>query len=397
LAESIILRPRAAGEHWGWAVRGGDGSSRVGGGSIDEAARAAGGRPAVLLVAGTDVLLTRVRLPVRSRSRARSAVPWALEDRLAAEVEASHFALGEREDDHWSVAVVDRALLAELVGNLSAAGVDLVAAVPEPLALAEPPAGAWTVLAEAGRISVRTGRLTGFACEPELFAGLAAGETRPQRVVLERVAQAAEPEWPEAFAEIEQVEGTRHDAALDAFAASTQAPLNLLQGVFSRSDQRREALRRWRLPAALAAAVVAAAGVQLVIDYASLGQREAELRARVQTVYAEAFPDARATRDPQLQMRTRLQAMRGDGGGDSRFTEVLLRAGQVIDARDGVRLEALTWRGGSLEIAITAGELGLLDAVQRGLEDAELPAELRDVERNEDTVRGRLLIRAEAT
>ncbi|MDZ7809122.1 MAG: type II secretion system protein GspL [Arhodomonas sp.] len=126
---------------------------------------AARGHRVMALVPGTDVLTTRVHLPVRNRQRLLRAVPWALEDRLSEDVDALHFAVGERgRDGGVPVAVVARRLLGHWKETLAEADLAAEQLYPDYLALPWHE-GAWTVLVSDGLARVRTAAARGFACD----------------------------------------------------------------------------------------------------------------------------------------------------------------------------------------------------------------------------------------
>ncbi|MDN5872085.1 MAG: type II secretion system protein GspL, partial [Nitrococcus sp.] len=72
-----------------------EGASRRG--TPAEAAAEAAGRQVLGLADGLAVLLSDTVIPSRNGERLRRAVPFALEERLAGDVDSLHFALGRRE------------------------------------------------------------------------------------------------------------------------------------------------------------------------------------------------------------------------------------------------------------------------------------------------------------
>jgi len=396
VADLILIRlSRDIPRHCRWRIVDASGGSTHGHGTLDEAATFATGRRVVLLAPGPDVLLTRVQLPVRNRTRAAVAVPWALEDRLVADVEDLHFALGEVDGEgRWATAVVARAALESWLAEARAAGLEPQAVVPEALALPPPPPDGWTALEESDRVTVRTGAADGFACERALLGDIAAARPAPQTVV-RHVVDGAAAAWPAALqaAAAGDAEAPRYDDALDVFdAATASTALNLLQGPYSRRERLGRALRRWRLPAVLAAAVVLIAAFQAGGRYAQLGTREARLRADIEQVFHESFPEVQRVVNAQAQMRTRLDALREGGDAGPGFAGTLARAGAVISAADDSRIQALTWRGGMLEVELDTGTLQTLDRIKRGLEDDGLHTEVSGAEREGDHVSGQLRI-----
>ena len=361
-------------------------------GSLAQAMAAATGRRVYLVVPGTAVLVTRVAVPASSAGRARAAVPWALEDRLAEEVEALHFALGERHDDgEWSVAVVARRDMDEWLAACARAGVQPAAVIPETLALPQPAADEWIAYVEADRVVVRTGGDSGFACEPAMLEPLA-GHMEPPAAIRRLGEDCAH--WPAAWADrLRPVEPSADPAA--AFSAG-RSGIELLQGVYSRRERAGRELRRWRLSAALALALLVVGGVHLGLEYAALGERRAQLQDRMEALFRETFPDVQRVTDPRAQMASRLNTLRAGGGEGPAFADMLARVGRVVSGQGDAAVEgeirAFTWRSGTLELTVTAADLRTLDAIQRGLSGAGLATELSGVQQGDQQVEGRIRI-----
>lgn len=356
-------------------------------GPLSAAAEAAAGRRVHLLVPGSQVLVTRVAVPAAQRARARTAIPWALEDRLVDDVESLHFALGRRHDTgEWSVAIIGRRLLDALLERCAKAGIQPASIRPEPLALPVPGAGEWVALEEDGSVIVRTADDDGFACEPGMLTLVAGPREKPARI---RRLGAAVVEWPP---ELAAVLGPPEplDDAVAAFTGT--GGIDLLQGPYSRRERTGRQLRQWRLPAAIGAALLTVVGIHLALDYAALGAREAQLRERMQAIFQQAFPDVQRVQDPRAQMAARLRSLRGEGEADVDFAELLARAGGIVTEGTGARLTGMTWRGGTLELEIAADDLQVLDRVQRGFTEAGLGAELRGADRGDDGINGRITV-----
>lgn len=396
MPDHLLLRPDDAdAAHWRWRRVDADGTDAVGSGPLAEVAPLAAGRRVLLLVPGESVLLTTAQVPVRARAKARAAIPWALEDRLVADVDELHFALGEvGEAGDWAVAVVAHADLAGWLQACGDAGLAPHAAVPEPLALPAPSLGHWSVLEEPGRVVGRTGPAGGFACAPSLLEAVAGGLEPP--TAIDRVrADGAEPEWPARLAGALAPAAALEDP-LQAFAVHERPSIDLLQGPYSRRERAGRLWRRWRVPAVLAACLALLLLVEWGLAYRELAAREAALRAAIEDVLRAAAPDIDRVVNPRVQLRNRLEAARGAGAGSTNgLLPMLGRAGPAIDARDEIELVALEWRGGTLDLTVETGELAALDRLQRGLQGRGLTVELRGVEQGEDRVRGQVRVTAE--
>ena len=98
------------------------------------------GRRVVAFVPAADTLAIAVDLPPMSAAKARSALPYALEDQLAGDLETQHFALGARlSDGRWPVRVIARERLESCLGLLRGAGVEPQAVVAEADGLRDKP------------------------------------------------------------------------------------------------------------------------------------------------------------------------------------------------------------------------------------------------------------------
>ncbi|MDH5622347.1 MAG: type II secretion system protein GspL, partial [Gammaproteobacteria bacterium] len=126
MKEYLVVR--LAGEHEPveWLVADGDGTrrSRVVTGSLEQAAAAAGERAVIVLVPAEELLSTTAEIPVRSPAKIRAALPYALEENLAEDVERLHFAAGIRqENNRLPVVVVAHDKMSSWLGRLHDAGI----------------------------------------------------------------------------------------------------------------------------------------------------------------------------------------------------------------------------------------------------------------------------------
>ena len=76
-----------------------------------------------MLVPATDVLTTTIYLPLKAQAKIQQALPFALEEYLADDVEELHFAAGgRRESGRMPVSIISRDKLKDYLGVLADAG-----------------------------------------------------------------------------------------------------------------------------------------------------------------------------------------------------------------------------------------------------------------------------------
>ena len=110
-----------------------------GSGTLSDVAPEVGDRQVIVLVPGTEVLTLYVDIPVKG-ARMLAALPYALEDQLAEDVENLHFAAGVRRGDgRVPVAVVAKEKIRMWLESLQTAGIHPARLIPEYHGLAVTP------------------------------------------------------------------------------------------------------------------------------------------------------------------------------------------------------------------------------------------------------------------
>ncbi|HSD68666.1 MAG TPA: type II secretion system protein GspL, partial [Woeseiaceae bacterium] len=126
-------------------------------GPLAEAARDIGERPVIVLVPSADVLTTAVDIPVKGGARLLAALPYALEEYVADDVDTLHFAAGARRSSgRTPVSVVNRDKLLGWMSLLADAGIQPSSLVAESYGLARIP-GTISMLVAEDQIVVNNG------------------------------------------------------------------------------------------------------------------------------------------------------------------------------------------------------------------------------------------------
>jgi general secretion pathway protein L len=369
MPDRLLLRLDSTGDP-AWLRLGADGRAAVGSTrGWPPAALAAAADEIVVLVPAEDVLLTEARVAAKSRAQRLQAVPFAVEDQLLAPVEDLHFAATESVGDTVGVAVVARAMLAHWLDRLAANGIRADVLLPESLALPLAPDRA-SALVENDRAVVRLAPSSAFVCAPaDLAAWLERargdGAARALDVFDFRDGASARLAVPAASYQ------ERQRDPLAFFARSLRKPpLNLLNGVFAPQHRAARGARWWRVAAALAAAVVVLAVLDLGFEVLQLSRASARLDTAAQETLRKAFPDldsaelARST--PADIARARIERLRG-GAESSAFLRVLGEIAPVLGGATRIQTRGMEFRNGTLELGLRAPDVATLDAVRERL------------------------------
>ncbi len=366
--------------------------------TLTEFAARAGSRRPILVLAGETVILTQAQLPGRKRAAWLKALPYALEEQFAEDVDTLHFALGPSAEK-TPVAVIRHQTLQAQLSACAQVGLSPIAAIPDPLLLPLAP-DSWSVLIEAQRAVVRCGPWQGFACEQEILGLLLelalqeAGEDGPKSL---QWWGDLPPELATLDLNIQQQDSQA--SALPIFARGYQPnALDLLQGSYSRKAQMGRWLRPWRAAAILAGLWLGLQLVEQVSEYWTLNRERAHLTATMAQVYQEAVPQARKIVNPRVQLETRLRELRrGQSDGQIAFLDLLYQGGHQLRALEGllnnVRLQGLRYNNGQLDLDLAGGSLEIFDQLKARLqEQVDLSAQLHTTKR-EGQVQSRLTLK----
>lgn len=407
MAETLVLRLEPADTGAGtWIVTDEQGR-RVGvpgAGPIAMAAPAAPGRRVIVLAPAVDVLLTSVTLPVRGATKILRALPFALEEQIAEDIEALHFAAGRQQaDGEITAAAVDREQLEGWLALLAEAGLDAQVVCSEAEgAPAAPNHLNW--LLDSDRCIARSG--DGLPVVLEIGSveealrygpGFPGEGAAPKHlsVYLTEQAQAKYGEQLEALRTgIASVEIRRLPGGLLPHLAEgvvTREPINLLQGQFAPRTQLDRLWKPWRTAAALLAVLAVLMVGQEALRLMQLKQQEARLDAAIAATFQQALPGARME-DPRFQVERRLATLRGTGSAaNESFLIALETLGGALGEAPGIRLEAVSYRTGVLDLRLQAPSVDSLEQIRQAVaKGGRFTATIQQANQRADGVEGRI-------
>ena len=415
MAEILVIRlPADAHSPATWMAVDSSGT-RLGspaGGALPEAAADVGERKVIVLVPGTEVLTTSADVPVKGGARLQAALPYALEEYLAEDVDKLHFAAGaRRESGRVPVAVVSRETLDEWRARLAEAGLKPAAVVPENHGLARLP-GTISLLVAEHDVMINDGAEVELVMQgvtpAEALAAIGAldeGEdgapTLPRHAIVycrpgddERYRH----DWIAMREELESLDiNLLPDGVLPRLAVTVAsgAGINLLQGEYADKTEYAGYFRRWKMAAVLLLALVGVGLLAQAADLYLLNRQETALRERFVTEYRQAVPGASGvdTQDPAALLSS-LRARTGSNESPQVFLQSLEQVGRALRANADVKIEALSYRGGVVDIRLSAPNIETLDNIQRMIrESGRFTATILGTNLQGDRVNGQIQVR----
>lgn len=387
-------------------------------GDLREATRLAAQRKIYVLVPATEVLLAEAQLPVRSAAKLLQAVPFALEEQLAEDVDKLHFAIGRRGPDGIvPVAAAARAKLEQWLAQLNEAGLEPDALYSEGEGVPAIP-NAYSLLFEDDACLIRgpDGDTTVLEdLELREIAGLLelvggppveaeeAGEREPVHVNL-FLSQAQHERLQADIAWLrEQVTSLEAkllpEGALPHLAVNigTGHGINLLQGVYAPVTDTGSLWKPWRLAAALLVGLLATIVSVEFVELQRVKAQESQLDEAMAALVKKACPRIRRIVNARAQLEQCAKISGGDlGTADQRFLLSLATLGGALAETPNTQLTALSFRNAIMDLRLTVPNVNALDKITRlVMERSDLEAEIQSATPKDAAIEGRLQLRGE--
>jgi len=372
-------------------------------GTLMEAVPFAAGRSLRVCVPGSAVMLLHADIPSNNAQKTLQAVPFALEDKLAEDVDMLHFAVGARDAHGYPVAIVTRRRMQQWLDELSAVGLAPVELLPEMLAL---PVREHTliVVPDDQQLLARFPDGAGIASETSLMplmirrhlSVIPASEACTHALVYASdEALSTEIRDMLVALQLETAYRPLNGGAIALMAATVRdfRAINLLQGDFGPHNGATEHWRRWRSAAVLLAALCVVFIVQQGLSEFKLRHESVVLDAQVTALFHHALPGVSHMVDPEVQMQQRLNQLTGGGANSEGLLAMLTAVGSVLQSQNVVQLQSFTYHDGNLQLQIQAGSIDALDNVKSMLsQNSAFHVEMDSLNSSSGTTTGRLTI-----
>jgi general secretion pathway protein L len=381
-------------------------------GTLAEAANLVQGRPVIVLIPATEVLTTSVNLPVRSKSRLLAALPYALEEQVATDVETMHFAAGDKRDSGLRpVAALAAATLDAWLEMLEDAGIHPSKVIPDNYGLARIP-GTMSILVDGDNIYFNDGADTEFVLQGAnpSDALVASGQIKDRSddappepsghlVVYCNAAdqERLSHDWIALRHELHSVDiNLLSDGALPRLAVTVAsgAGVNLLQGKYGPKADYGSWVRPWRTAAVLLLGLILVAYGGKWVDYWRLTQEEAGLRAQFTEQFQQIRPgNSGEVMDPVAAVNS-IRRSFGTGSAMPVFLASLNELSAAIAQNSGASVEAISYRAGVIDVRVTSPDVETIGNIQKAIgASGQFVASIQSTDRVANQINSRIQIR----
>ena len=390
-------------------------------GPLHEARADIGDRSVIVLVSSVDVLTTSVDIPIRGGVKLQAALPFALEESMADDVDKLHFAAGTRRSSgHIPVSVVDREKLADWMSWLREAGIAPSSMIAESYGLARIP-GTISLLVAENQVVINDGADTELVMQSvspgDALAAIGAFDDvtdAPDEPNSEQVETLGMPRHVLVYCAPEDEERYQHDwiamrqelDSLDvklladgvlprlAVTVATGAGVNLLQGEYGRKTNFSGMFEPWKYAAMLLLAFGLVGVGGKAADFYGLKQQHADLQQQFLLEYQQIVPGAALPRDPAAAVQS-LMVRSGSTQAPQIFLRSLEHLSRAIQENQSAAIEAISFRAGVVDVRLTAPDVATLDNIQKSVsQSGQFEATIQSTDQDGDELNSRIQIQA---
>lgn len=388
-------------------------------GSLKDAAVQAAGARVIVLVPAESVLLAQADLPAIKGNKLAKAVPYALEEQLAEDVEDLHVAIGRQGDQgKVSNAVVSRNTIESWLSRLTTAGLHPDIMSPDVFGVQwdkDAEDTQWSLIINGTHALMRTGAQTGLAFETENMSLVLqacldnTGDSFPSSLTVVGCGEELDDLFEgsaiqnklttlcaEKSIELFFRQSDEDCSVLLAQGFDEGNAINLLQGAYSRKEQIGKMLRPWRTALILGAVWLVLQVGSFIVDYSRLSSLAEKQRAEITSIFQQALPGSRLVPGSEKELMSRaLEKLRGGGGGNNSLLSLLAQAGKIFKETNGITLRSVRYKDGKLDVGLNITDLQSLDVLKQSLKNkANLSVEIISASSRNGKVESRLSIKA---
>lgn len=416
MAEFLVIRLGAdANAHASWIAVDDAGTRRTPPvmGPLAEAVKDVGDREIIVLVPAGETSTLACDLPAKG-ARLRAALPFALEEQVADEIENLHFAPGARRAaGDLPVAVVAHDKMNAWLARLQEAGIRPARMVPEDHGLAFVP-NTLSMLVAEDQVVFNNGSDLAFVMQgvtpvEALMAagvigdeGLSDAEGDTPRHLLVYCEPTDEQRFAEDWGQLRQYLDSVDinllpDGVLPRLAVTVASGsgVNLLQGRYGESTDIGALVRPWRYVAMLLLALVVLGMAGRGIDYVRLTSEEAALKEQFTAEYRKIRPDdTREVMDPLGTVTSIRRSFGAPGSAPAVFLPLLQQLAMAMQEIKDADIQAISYRAGVVDVRLTAPDVATLDRIEKGISQSDrFDATIQSTDRVGDQVNSRIQIR----
>jgi general secretion pathway protein L len=400
---------------WSLCNDAGELSVKITTGTLDELSEFAGNRHAVMLLNSQCLHINQLRLPALNKQKMLKAVPYAIEEFIAEDIEDFHFvAEKSKHSDFTAVAGIKKTTLDNIIQIFQDANITVESIIPDALCL---PANAvekqWACLNYQGNSYLQTDTKYGTMISHDILPYLLKqnlqdeDQSKPEKILLfseqENSAAFEQITSNEIFdsSDIELINIVYNTHPLVIFCANYKqaTALNLLQYAYKAKRKTSGYWHHWRLAASLALVWLVLQLGESSYILSDLEQENRITRAEIEKIYKQSFPGSKNVVNPRFQMEQKIKELRDSADNKSQGLLFILAEsfGTLTHDKTNITIQSLTFRNNRMEIGLDSKNLQAIENLNKNLnKNKKIKSEITSSSSEKDKVKGNLRIEGQS-
>lgn len=367
------------------------------------------------LIPGEDALFCVADIPAKQSRFIQQALPYAVEEQIAQDIDSVHLAIGPRSDRGYAVAAIDHSQMARWVALFTDWEHARLEAMYPDASLLPVTEGGWSVCLDGDAVMLASAQGEWLSVQSRNLAMFAQTLAAPpsDEVVAELPVTlfGTDAEFEHLQADIAELKGSSRlivkEQSLELMSLELLAhahhnhlchPVNLCQGQFSIRSEKSGLLGVWKPLVAVASLwFVIQVAVEIGFGYHHNQQAE-KVQAQAMEIYRSAFPNDSRTHAGNVRRVVQGQLNQQQAGGtDAGFITLMKYTGSEytkLAGADSIVFNSVNYsqNRGELVVDVRADSYGKLSELRNGLNGKGLEAQIGSVVNEPEGARGRLTV-----
>lgn len=412
MSETLLIHYNIENAHratWALCNDAGEHTGKITAGSLDELSVIATRHPAVVLLNSQCLHINQLQLPTQNLQKMLKAVPYAIEEFIAEDIENFHFVIAKN-NNMTSVVGIDKTTLNHILQAFQNAAINIEKIIPDALCLpADESNKQWACLNYLDQTYLQTEKQRGMLFPHDMLSYIATNKFKDEQQSLpDKILLFCEQENTDAFNSFQTDTMSKHDEIetinvvynthpLVVFCGNYKQalPLNLLQHKFRPKRKSSGYWHHWKLTAAIALIWLVLHLGWTAFQYSTVSEQNQLTKAKIEKIYLKAFPKSRKIVNPRVQMEQKLNELKsGTGSGNAGLVFLLAESfGTLNTDKSNFTLQSLTYRNNRMDIGLDSSNLQSIETLNKNLNNnANIKSQITSSSSEKDKVKGNLRI-----
>ena len=417
MSETLLIHYNIENAHqatWALCNDTGELTGKISSGTLDELSEAAANHHTVVLLNSQCLHINQLQLPTQNLQKMLKAVPYAIEEFIAEDIENFHFVITRNKHNNLvAVFGIDKITLQNIIQIFHQANITIEKIIPDVLCMAADNQQ-WVCLNYLDTSYLQTDRLNGIALSNDVLPYILSkklqdeAQDSAEQKLPEKILLFTEQENTTAFdqlqldnlsndekPEIINIVYNQHPLVVFCGHYKQALPLNLLQHEFKNKRKSSGLWQRWRLAASRAAIWLVLNLTLTSFQYAQIENANNITKAKIEKIYKKAFPKSRKIINPRVQMEQKLKELKSGTGSSNKGLIFLLAEsfGTLSSDKKNITLQSLTFRNNRMDIGLDGNNLQAIENLNKNLNsNNKIKSEIISSSSEKDKVKGNLRI-----